>query len=171
MYRMANVWQRGSVWPAPCGPGWPRTKQACVMALGHAGRGRGGRGDAPEAGPHAYGALGLGDLANALKEPRASHIYFIVRDDASRADLLFQTSDTTWQAYNRAGITSTYGSFDPARPMERAYKVSMNRPYGRATTAPSTSCSTPSTRWCAGSRRTATTSAIQPASTAIGAAR
>ncbi len=79
--------------------------------------------------PHAYGALGLGKLVNALKEPRASHIYFVVRDDASRADLLFQASDTTWQAYNRAGITSTYGSFDPARPMERAYKVSLNRPY------------------------------------------
>jgi hypothetical protein len=79
--------------------------------------------------PHAYGALGFGKLANALKEPRASHIYFIVRDDDSRAELLFQTADTAWQAYNRAGITSTYGSFDPARPMERAYKVSMNRPY------------------------------------------
>ncbi len=83
----------------------------------------------PEPAPHAYGALGLGKLANALKEPRASHIYFIVRDDASHADLLFQTSDTTWQAYNRMGITSTYGSFDPAHPMERAYKVSLNRPY------------------------------------------
>jgi hypothetical protein len=79
--------------------------------------------------PHAYGALGLGRLANALAEPRASHIYFVVRDDESRSDLLFQTADTAWQAYNRAGITSTYGSFDPARPMERAYKVSMNRPY------------------------------------------
>jgi hypothetical protein len=79
--------------------------------------------------PHAYGALGFGKLANALKEPRASHIYFIVRDDESRAELFFQTADTAWQAYNRAGITSTYGSFDPARPMERAYKVSMNRPY------------------------------------------
>src|SRR5678816_4580334 len=30
----------------------------------------------------------------------ASHIVFIVRDDARRADMLFQTSDTTWQAYN-----------------------------------------------------------------------
>jgi hypothetical protein len=79
--------------------------------------------------PHAYGALGFGKLANALKESRASLVYFIVRDDESRAELLFQTADTAWQAYNRAGITSTYGSFDPARPMERAYKVSMNRPY------------------------------------------
>ncbi len=94
-----------------------------------AGRGRGGSTDAPVPGPHAYGALGLGRLANALKEPRASHIYFVVRDDASRSALLFQTADTTWQAYNRAGITSTYGSFDPADPQERAYKVSMNRPY------------------------------------------
>jgi hypothetical protein len=93
--------------------------------------GRVGEADAvrPQPAPHAYGALGLGKLANALAEPRASLIYFVVRDDARRADLLFQTMDTTWQAYNRAGITSTYGSFDPARPMERAYKVSLNRPY------------------------------------------
>ena len=83
----------------------------------------------PTATPHAYGALGFGKLSNSLKEPRASHIYFVVRDDSSHADLLFQTSDTTWEAYNRAGITSTYGSFDPAHPMERAYKVSLNRPY------------------------------------------
>src|SRR5437868_4510008 len=33
----------------------------------------------------------------------ASHIPFIVRDDARASDLLFQTSDTTWQAYNRFG--------------------------------------------------------------------
>src|SRR4029453_12343380 len=32
-----------------------------------AGRGRGGRGDAPEAGPHAYGALGLGRLRHPRK--------------------------------------------------------------------------------------------------------
>ncbi|HXV60135.1 MAG TPA: N,N-dimethylformamidase beta subunit family domain-containing protein [Vicinamibacteria bacterium] len=82
-----------------------------------------------EAWPHAYGALGFGRLANELDEPRASHIYFIVRDDASRSDVLFQTSDTTWQAYNRYGGTSTYGTFDPAAPAERAYKVSYNRPF------------------------------------------
>jgi hypothetical protein len=86
-----------------------------------------GPAEAPEPSPHAYGALGLGRLANALDEPRASHIYFIVRDDDSRSDLLFQTSDTTWQAYNRRGGTSTYGTFDPARPADRAYKVSLNR--------------------------------------------
>jgi hypothetical protein len=29
-----------------------------------------------------------------------SHIVFVVRNDASHSDILFQTSDTTWQAYN-----------------------------------------------------------------------
>ena len=38
----------------------------------------------------------------------SSHIMFIVRDDASTSDLLFQTSDTTWQAYNQYGGYSTY---------------------------------------------------------------
>ena len=31
---------------------------------------------------------------------QSSHIFFVVREDASTSDLLFQTSDTTWQAYN-----------------------------------------------------------------------
>ena len=39
--------------------------------------------------------------------------------------MLFQTSDTTWQAYNRYGGNSLYfGS-----PAGRAYKVSYNRPF------------------------------------------
>ena len=48
----------------------------------------------------------------------ASHIFFIVRDDTSHSDLLFQTSDTTWQAYNDYGGNSLYtGSPDrPAGP-------------------------------------------------------
>ena len=54
----------------------------------------------------------------------ASHIIFVVRNDASHSDLLFQTSDTTWQAYNQYGGNSLYvGS-----PAGRAYKVSYNRP-------------------------------------------
>ena len=54
----------------------------------------------------------------------ASHITFIVRDDASHSDLVFQTSDPTWQAYN------TYGGSDFYRggANGRAYKVSYNRP-------------------------------------------
>src|SRR4029077_830273 len=55
----------------------------------------------------------------------ASHIVFVVRDDAGHSDLLFQTSDTTWQAYNQYGGNSLYvGS-----PDGRAYKVSYNRPF------------------------------------------
>ena len=38
----------------------------------------------------------------------ASHMVFIVRDDAGRSDVLFQTSDTTWQAYNNYGGKSLY---------------------------------------------------------------
>jgi hypothetical protein len=41
--------------------------------------------------------------ATRLDTGGASHIVFIVRDDFSSADLLFQTSDTTWQAYNSWG--------------------------------------------------------------------
>jgi len=83
---------------------------------------------------HAYGALGHGRLANALREPQASLIYFVVREDASRSSMIFQTSDTTWQAYNLYGGANTYYALDP--PYRRAYKVSYNRPFQtRATRA------------------------------------
>ncbi|AKG23983.1 hypothetical protein IJ00_24135 [Calothrix sp. 336/3] len=55
----------------------------------------------------------------------ASHIVFIVRDDSSTSDILFQTSDTTWQAYNSYGGNSLY----TGSPAGRAYKVSYNRPF------------------------------------------
>ncbi len=55
----------------------------------------------------------------------ASHIVFVVRDDDSTSDLLFQTSDTTWQAYNSWGGNSLY----VGAPAGRAYKVSYNRPF------------------------------------------
>jgi hypothetical protein len=54
----------------------------------------------------------------------ASHIMFVVRDDSGAAPLLFQTSDTTWQAYNSYGGNSLY----VGAPAGRAYKVSYNRP-------------------------------------------
>lgn len=58
----------------------------------------------------------------------ASHIVFIVRDDASHSDLLFQTSDLTWQAYNNYGGNSLYQGGPGVNP-NRAYKVSYNRPF------------------------------------------
>jgi len=59
---------------------------------------------------------------------QASHIVFIVRDDNGNSDLLFQTSDTTWQAYNDYGGNSLYTGGPGTNPA-RAYKVSYNRPF------------------------------------------
>ena len=38
-----------------------------------------------------------------------SHIVFVVRNDASHSNILFQTSDETWQAYNDYGGQNLYG--------------------------------------------------------------
>lgn len=59
----------------------------------------------------------------------ASHILFVVRDDHGGADMLFQTSDTTWQAYNTYGGNSLYGLYHiNGWGVNRAYKASYNRP-------------------------------------------
>src|SRR5262252_8983531 len=65
----------------------------------------------------------------------ASHIVFVVRDDAGSSDLLFQTSDTTWQAYNQYGGNSLYVGAPGSNPT-RAYKVSYNRPLTTRGTTP-----------------------------------
>ncbi|NLS04837.1 DUF4082 domain-containing protein [Rhizobium sp. P32RR-XVIII] len=59
-----------------------------------------------------------------------NHIPFIVRDDSSQSDIVFQTSDTTWQAYNGWGGANFYGGNGPAtgQGAGRAYAVSYNRP-------------------------------------------
>lgn len=66
-------------------------------------------------------------LARAVRADTqgASHIVFIVRDDASTSGLVVQTSDTTWQAYNTYGGNSLY----TGSPAGRAFKVSYNRPF------------------------------------------
>ena len=64
----------------------------------------------------------------------ASHMVFVVRDDARQADVVVQTSDTTWQAYNQYGGGSLYcnGPVSNAGTVYscagRATKVSYNRP-------------------------------------------
>lgn len=55
----------------------------------------------------------------------ASQIIFVVRDDSSHADILFQTSDTTWEAYNTYGGEGIYINGPNGL---RAYKASYNRP-------------------------------------------
>ncbi|WP_374188725.1 DUF4082 domain-containing protein [Sinorhizobium sojae] len=76
----------------------------------------------------------------------SSHIPFIVRDDSSASDIVFQTSDTTWQAYNEWGGASLYFGQVPVDPANmigylppncgcgvnaigRATAVSYNRPF------------------------------------------
>ncbi len=59
----------------------------------------------------------------------ASHIPFVVRDDGVQRDIVFQTSDTTWHAYNGWGGANLYGGDATASPDGRAYKVSYNRPF------------------------------------------
>jgi VCBS repeat-containing protein len=56
----------------------------------------------------------------------SNHVYFIVRNDSSGSDMVFQTSDTTWHAYNQWGGNSLY----TGQPAGRAFKVSYNRPFG-----------------------------------------
>ena len=63
-----------------------------------------------------------------------SLIPFVVRDDASHSDILFQTSDETWQAYNSQGGNSLYTctiNCPPGNPeaYKGAAKVSYNRPW------------------------------------------
>lgn len=55
----------------------------------------------------------------------ASHIIFIVRKDGNTSDVLFQTSDPTWHAYNTYGGSDFYQGAGNGR----AYKVSYNRPF------------------------------------------
>jgi hypothetical protein len=54
----------------------------------------------------------------------ASHILFVVRNDASHSQVLYKTSDTTWQAYNIYGGSDFYNGGANGR----AYKISYNRP-------------------------------------------
>ncbi|HYW99778.1 MAG TPA: DUF4082 domain-containing protein [Candidatus Elarobacter sp.] len=54
----------------------------------------------------------------------ASPMLFVVRDDSSHSDILAQTSDPSWHAYNDFGGHSLYTG-----EVSRAYKVSYNRPF------------------------------------------
>ncbi|MEQ4717338.1 DUF4082 domain-containing protein [Nonomuraea sp. B19D2] len=66
-------------------------------------------------------------IGNLIREDGTigvSQMIFVVRDDERASDVLFKTSDTTWQAYNRYGGNSLYFG----QPANRAYKVSYNRP-------------------------------------------
>jgi hypothetical protein len=63
----------------------------------------------------------------------ANYIMFVVRNDASTSTYLFQSSVTTFEAYNDWGGDSLYGSTgaDEFTTADRAYAVSFDRPYSR----------------------------------------
>ena len=67
----------------------------------------------------------------------SSLIPFVVRNDASHSDILYQTADETWQAYNTYGGNSLYQctvNCPPGSPeaYKGASKVSYNRPWHTA---------------------------------------
>ncbi|HEX5474874.1 MAG TPA: N,N-dimethylformamidase beta subunit family domain-containing protein [Vicinamibacterales bacterium] len=85
--------------------------------------------------PDAVSGVYIAKLVRTDGTAGSSHIVFVVRDDASTADFLFQTSDTTWQAYNQYGGNSLYVG-GPGTSPGRAYKVSYNRPFTTRGTGP-----------------------------------
>ncbi|MCU0517458.1 MAG: hypothetical protein MUC60_11475 [Oscillatoria sp. Prado101] len=62
----------------------------------------------------------------AGKSGKQNYIIFVVRDDERASDILFQSSVTTFQAYNNWGGKSLYRWNSKGK---QAYKVSFNRPY------------------------------------------
>ena len=76
-----------------------------------------------------YFAKAIRDDTPVGQPQQASHIVFIVRDDTDHSDILFQTSDETWEAYNNYGDGGNSLYTSPTQPAGRAYAVSYNRPF------------------------------------------
>ncbi len=79
----------------------------------------------------------IAKLYRATDPDAASHITFVVRDDAGGSDVVLQTSDSTWQAYNTYGGNSLYRcavACPPGNPRtyKSAFAVSYNRPMAAA---------------------------------------
>lgn len=75
----------------------------------------------------------LGRLNTLPDDPQKpywqSYIIFIVRDERP-ADILFQCSDNTWQAYNRWPVNESLYT-DPRAAHAPGVSVSFDRPYGK----------------------------------------
>lgn len=70
-----------------------------------------------------------------------NQIPFVVRNDTSHSDIIFKTSDETWQAYNTWGGNSVYSgtaSLTAKSPLDagRAVMVSYDRPFNTRFTTP-----------------------------------
>ena len=66
-------------------------------------------------------------IANVINGTEIFQIPFIIRDDASHSDIVLQTSDQDWQAYNGWGGANLYFGNGPGINGS-AYAVSYNRP-------------------------------------------
>jgi hypothetical protein len=66
-------------------------------------------------------------IANVVQGTQVFQIPFVVKDPNSTSDIVFQTSDETWQAYNGFGGANLYGGNGPSN-VGGAYAVSYNRP-------------------------------------------
>jgi hypothetical protein len=70
----------------------------------------------------------------ALASGKQSQIWFVLRDDGSAADLLFQSSFNTFVAYSNYGTTERHSLYEyNSTNGVRAYKVSFDRPFGQVT--------------------------------------
>ena len=69
-----------------------------------------------------------------LATNKQSQVWFVVRDDSSTSDILFQSSFTTYSAYNNTGGYSVYAYNSIGG--QRGFKVSYDRPLSMATTDP-----------------------------------
>src|ERR1700730_16388060 len=65
-------------------------------------------------------------VANVVQGNQVFQIPFVVKNPNSTSDIVFQTSDETWQAYNGFGGANLYGGNGPSNGA--AYAVSYNRP-------------------------------------------
>ena len=74
-------------------------------------------------------------LAKLLPDPvgvsNGSHILFVIRDDTGGSDILMQTADPTWLAYNPYP-TESIGGGSPTSLYNGAARVSYDRPHRRS---------------------------------------
>src|SRR5215471_2704561 len=55
-------------------------------------------------------------VANVVQGNQVFQIPFIIKDPNSTSDIVFQTADETWQAYNGWGGANLYGGNGPSNP-------------------------------------------------------
>src|SRR5262249_53105672 len=60
-------------------------------------------------------------VANVIDGSQIFQIPFVITNPSSTSDIVFQTSDETWQAYNGWGGDNLYGGDGPANPPSTSF--------------------------------------------------